>query len=66
MLLQKDRKDRSAATKDQGDWSAAREDQSVAAKDQVDQSVVAKDQSTVVKDQKIEVLLQIIEGSKCC
>ena len=43
VLLQKDQKDRSAATKDQEDQKVVAEDRSVAAKDQDDQSVVAKD-----------------------
>ena len=75
MLLQKDRKDRSATTRDRENRKAAaknrivaakdQEDRSAAAKDQEDQSAAAKDQSTA-KDPKIEVLLRRIERSKRC
>ena len=75
VLLQKEWKDRSAATRDQEDqnfaakdWSAAvndQEDWSATAKDQEDRSATSKDQSTA-KDPKIEVLLRRIERSKRC
>ena len=76
VLLQKDRKDRSAATRDREDQKAVAEDRSAATRDREDRKAVAEDRSAAAKDredrsvaakdQKIEVLLRRIERSKRC